>query len=80
MCLTATVNQRVVDDCFSLMMLRDPHRHSPSFSRPNLRYVVKSNESDEKAAADIASRYVKQRERETGIIYCLSKRDCESLV
>jgi bloom syndrome protein len=78
MCLTATANQRVVDDCISLMKLRQPHRHSQSFNRPNLRYVVKGKESDKKAAADIA-RYVKQRERETGIIYCLSKKDCESL-
>ena len=80
MCLTATANQDVVNDCIKIMKLNNPFRHSQSFNRENLHYFVKKKTKT--VMQDIAA-YVTKQKSQTGIIYCLSKKDteevCESL-
>lgn len=80
MTLTATANEGVIKDCIKIMQLRNPFLHSQSFNRENLHYFVKSK--DKNLIANIAE-YIKIRKSQTGIIYCLSKKDteevCESL-
>ena len=80
MCLTATANQEVVNDCIRIMQLQNPYRHSQSFNRENLHYFVKKKG---KTLMEDIAKYVTKRKNQTGIIYCLSKKDteevCESL-
>ena len=77
MCLTATANDRVLRDCIRMMKMRDPYVHSTSFNRPNLRYEVRPKGSKASLVKELAA-IVRQRRHQTGIIYCLSRRDCET--
>lgn len=46
-----------------------------SFNRPNLRYEVRAK--SKKCCADIAVLIKTHYPRASGIVYCLSKRNCE---
>jgi bloom syndrome protein len=76
MALTATANQKVVEDTITLLQMRMPFRHTQSFNRTNLHYTVikKDNSVINKIKTIIQSRM-----GQSGIIYCLSKKDTESL-
>jgi superfamily II DNA helicase RecQ len=76
MALTATANRLVVDDCKKLLHMQNEYTFSMSYNRTNLRYAVRQKTS--KIAQDIA-KIVQARRKDTGIIYCLSKRDCETV-
>eukprot|EP01038_Epipyxis_sp_PR26KG_P010649 gene10649-14301_t len=78
MCLTATANQSVVQDCIQRMGMNNPFLHTQSFNRKNLTYSVKKKESDKKLIIEIGN-YILQRKNQSGIIYCLSKRDTENV-
>lgn len=75
MALTATATSRVKTDIIQNLGIQDCIRLAQSFNRPNLRYYVlrktKSIELD--IVAFINSHY----HGKSGIIYCLSKKDCE---
>ena len=74
--LTATANKQVVDDCIRIMKLRNPFLHSQSFNRENLHYFVRPKD---KNLLDNIAAYVTERKHQTGIIYCLSKKDAEEV-
>ena len=81
MALTATANQKVVDDAISaLRMKRDCYLYRSSFNRPNLHYEVRKKDSK---ADDSICDYIVQQHKEShhcsGVIYCLSRKDCEKL-
>ena len=76
MTLTATANQEVIRDCISIMQLRNPFLHSQSFNRDNLHYFVKNKD---KNLIDNIAEYITIRKSQTGIIYCLSKKDTEDV-
>lgn len=78
MALTATANQSVVADCMRTLGMRNPFLHTQSFDRKNLRYSVKRKESDKKVIQEIGDFVLRKRDK-SGIIYCLSKKDCEQL-
>ena len=78
MCLTATANQTVVGDSISIMGMRDCYKHTMSFNRANLHYSVRKKESTDKVIKNIAQ-VVRGRQGLTGIIYCLSKNDTETV-
>lgn len=78
MALTATANKSVVNDCIQRVSMRNPFLHTQSFNRANLRYSVRKKESDKKMIEDLAD-YITQRKNQTGIVYCLSKRDTETI-
>ena len=76
MALTATANGKVVDDAIRVLGMRDPYRYVSSFNRPNLHYEVRVK--DGKTLDSIAA-YIATRPNDTGVIYCLSRKDCESV-
>ena len=81
MALTATANQKVVDDAISaLRMKRDCYLYRSSFNRPNLHYQVrkKDNKADD-SICDYIVDQCKHQQDPSGVIYCLSRKDCEKL-
>jgi hypothetical protein len=77
MALTATANEKVVDDTVRNLRMRNPYRYVSSFNRPNLRYEVRKKEGN-KTVDEIAD-FIAGRAQDSGVIYCLSKKDCEKL-
>src|SRR5881409_1819286 len=72
---TATATERVRRDIVSELRLRDPLVLVGSFDRPNLTYRVLRRGNLQRQLADILARH----EQEAGIVYCLSRREVESL-
>lgn len=76
MALTATASPKVVTDAIRALGMRNPHILKQSFNRKNLRYEVrKKDKKTEDAIAD----YVAARPNDSGVIYCLSRKNCETL-
>ena len=75
MALTATATARVREDIVEQLHLREPARFVASFNRPNLTYrvVIKS-----KAARQVLE-FLRSRPRDSGIIYCQSRKGAEAL-
>jgi ATP-dependent DNA helicase RecQ len=75
MALTATATTRVREDIVKQLHLREPSRFVASFNRPNLTYrvVMKSKPSAQVLA------FLRSRPRESGIIYCQSRKSSESV-
>jgi bloom syndrome protein len=78
MALTATANQSVVKDCIRITGLKDPFIHTQSFNRANLLYSVKLKISEKKLVQELRE-FILERRQQTGIIYCLSRKDTEEL-
>lgn len=72
--LTATATLRVREDIISLLGMREPKFFLSSFNRPNLTYEVRHK--SKKTIEDIAM-YIKNKNKQSGLIYCISKKDCE---
>ncbi|KAJ8608919.1 hypothetical protein CTAYLR_005281 [Chrysophaeum taylorii] len=79
MALTATADSRVVDDVSRVLGLRQPFSWRSSFNRPKLDYQVRHKGNKKKQVLKEVADYVRQRQNETGLIYCLSRRDCEKV-
>ena len=73
--LTATATTRVQDDIVKLLKLREPARFVASFNRPNLTYAVRPKT---KAYNEILA-FVRSHGKESGIVYCLSRKTCEMM-
>ncbi len=75
MALTATATTRVREDIVKHLQLRNPRCYVASFNRPNLNYKVmpKSDPYSQVLA------FVRARPNESGIIYCQSRKTCESV-
>ncbi|MEI6107776.1 MAG: DNA helicase RecQ [Opitutae bacterium] len=73
MALTATATSRVRTDIIKHLRLREPATFVASFNRPNLSYRVIPK--DQPLKQIIA--FVRQRESESGIIYCASRATAE---
>jgi len=80
--LTATATKRVQDDCVRQLGLRRCVRFFQSFNRTNIMYdVVSKGKSvvDDMLAA-IGERHVGRQGRvASGIVYCFSQKDCETI-
>jgi len=74
MALTATANEKVVNDAIRVLGMKDEYRYRSSFNRPNLYYSVRTK--DGKSMDEIAN-YIANRSKQSGVIYCLSRKDCE---
>jgi ATP-dependent DNA helicase RecQ len=74
MALTATATARVRTDIVGQLHLREPACYVASFNRPNLTYRVlcKSN------AYGQLSEFIGARSRESGIVYCQSRKSVET--
>ncbi|KAK7891354.1 hypothetical protein WMY93_023317 [Mugilogobius chulae] len=78
MALTATATPRVQKDILNQLNMTKPQVFTMSFNRTNLKYSVlpkKPKKVDEDCIGWIKKHYP----RDSGIIYCLSRNDCDSL-
>jgi len=76
MALTATASEKVVNDAIRALGMRGEYRYQSSFNRPNLHYEVRRKDSK---TMDIIADYIAERRNDSGVIYCLSRKDCETL-
>ncbi len=75
MALTATATERVREDIITHLKLRDAGIYIASFNRPNLTYRVFAKAK----AYDQTASFIRGRPRESGIIYCQSRKAAESV-
>ncbi|MDB6041255.1 MAG: recQ 1 [Verrucomicrobiales bacterium] len=75
MALTATATSRVRDDIINQLHLQNPASYQASFNRPNLTYRV----SPKSGAYEQALKFIESREKESGIIYCQSRKSAENV-
>ncbi len=74
--LTATATPKVQEDILKNLGIQEANTFKASFNRPNLYYEVRPKTKN--VDADI-TRFVKQNEGKSGIIYCLSRKRVEQL-
>lgn len=78
MALTATATKRVQADIVVQLKLTTNSKYFvSSFNRSNLQYVVRPKTS--KIIDDIQNLIKTEYEEESGIIYCLSRNDCDNI-
>lgn len=75
--LTATATERVRGDIADLLGLRDPAEIVTGFDRPNLRFGVERLEPKMKRRR--IAEFVASHRRESGIIYCSTRKDVDAL-
>ncbi|KAI5191344.1 bloom syndrome protein [Nematocida sp. AWRm77] len=75
--LTATATPAVQKDILSALQLSKCTVFSQSFNRPNIKYTVRPKVAN--PLPDIVSFVQTYYPEDSGIIYCLSKKDCEWL-
>lgn len=76
--LTATANLQTQTDIIKQLHLVDPELFTASFDRPNLSITVKLEVKPKQRTDEIID-FVKKHHTETGIIYCLSRNNCDNL-
>ena len=75
MALTATATGRVREDIVTHLKLREPKCYVASFNRPNLTYrVIAKNKP-----YDQLLQFLRARPKESGIVYCMSRKSTESV-
>ena len=72
---TATATEEVRNDIICTLNLNNPHIQVSSFDRPNLYFSVKRNGNKE----SFISSYITKHKNESGIIYCSTRKNVESL-
>jgi ATP-dependent DNA helicase RecQ len=75
MALTATATERVRADIVKLLRLREPSCFVASFNRPNLNYRVMAKAKPSAQVLEL----LRARPRESGIVYCQSRKGAEAL-
>ncbi len=75
MALTATADKTTQDDIVAQLSIPDADRHLASFDRPNLFLEVRPAQNRIKQIVD----FLAQRPGESGIIYCLSRKNTEKI-
>jgi ATP-dependent DNA helicase RecQ len=75
MALTATATERVRKDIVTLLKLREPSCYVASFNRPNLTYRVFAKNKPYHQVLE----FLRARPRESGIVYCQSRKSTESV-
>ncbi|XP_041081943.1 Bloom syndrome protein homolog [Polyodon spathula] len=78
MALTATANPRVQKDILNQLKMSKPQVFTMSFNRHNLKYEVLPKRP-KKVAEECIDWIRKHHPRNSGIIYCLSRKDCDTL-
>ncbi|MDB6125230.1 MAG: recQ 1 [Pedosphaera sp.] len=75
MALTATATERVREDIVKALSLREPKIYVASFNRPNLTYRVQAKSG----AYEQTLSFIRARRKESGIVYCQSRKTAESV-
>ena len=78
MALTATATPRVRIDILHQLKVKSPKWFLSSFNRSNLCYAVKEKKG-KSTLKDIAALIQQEFSRDTGIIYCFSRKECEDV-
>ena len=74
--LTATATPKVQEDILKNLGIQKANTFKASFNRPNLYYEIRPKTAN--VDTDI-TRFVKQNEGKSGIVYCLSRKRVEEL-
>ena len=74
--LTATATPKVQQDIQKNLQIADATIFKSSFNRPNLYYEVRQKTAD--VNKDLV-RFIKQMEGKSGIVYCMARKEVESL-
>jgi len=74
--LTATATPKVQEDILKSLDITDATCFKASFNRPNLYYEIRPKTKN--VDSDI-TRFIKQNEGKSGIVYCLSRKRVEEL-
>ena len=74
--LTATATPKVQQDIQKNLQITDATIFKSSFNRPNLYYEVRQKTAD--VNKDLV-RFIKQMEGKSGIVYCMARKEVESL-
>tara|TARA_B110000208_G_scaffold173734_1_gene217788 strand:- start:1321 stop:3510 length:2190 start_codon:yes stop_codon:yes gene_type:complete len=77
--LTATASKRVVQDVSKVLGLQRPVISQTSFNRINLEYSVVQKMAKKALAMDQLVEVLKPHRGTTGIVYCLSKAECQEV-
>ncbi|KAM4675919.1 recQ-like DNA helicase BLM [Discoglossus pictus] len=77
MALTATANPRVQKDVLNQLKMTRPQIFTMSFNRDNLKYEVLPKKP-KKVAQDCVEWIKKYHPNDSGIIYCLSRHECDT--
>lgn len=77
MALTATATPRVRKDILAQLNLKHCKWFLCSFNRPNLKYVVKAKKGGN--TMDDILQIIQKFRTASGIIYCLSRNDCDKM-
>lgn len=72
---TATATKEVRDDVIDILMLQEPVVLSTGFNRPNLYFSVQSPRDK----YETMKNYILQHEGESGIVYCLTRKNVEEV-
>jgi ATP-dependent DNA helicase RecQ len=75
MALTATATGRVREDIITHLKLHEPKCYVASFNRPNLTYRVIAKNKPYDQLLD----FLRGRPKESGIVYCMSRKATESV-
>lgn len=73
--LTATATMKVREDILNQLELKDARKYIASFNRENLVYYVKPKQDAFKQIVE----FLKTKPRESGIIYCYSRKNVDAL-
>ena len=71
--LTATADVRTRKEIVERLSLTDARALKSGFDRPNIRYAIANKTTAKKQLLD----FLKQRQNEAGIVYCLSRKKVE---
>ncbi len=73
--LTATADKLTRKDIVSQLKLKNPEIFIASFDRPNISLTVKPGQKKMEQMLD----FIKLKPKQAGIIYCLSRKNCENV-
>lgn len=79
MALTATATGLVQTDIKKQLGIENCEEFKGSFNRTNLFYEVRKKQTFDKTGKEIVDFIKSKYPQNTGIIYCLSKKDCNKL-
>ncbi|KAJ5646809.1 Bloom syndrome protein [Penicillium lividum] len=79
MALTATATENVKVDVMHNLKMSGCEVFLQSFNRPNLTYEVRPKKKNDELLASIAETITGSYRNQCGIIYCLSRKTCESV-
>ena len=79
MALTATATENVKVDVIHNLGIDGCEVFTRSFNRPNLYYEVRAKGKGKEDIQNIASLINDNHSKQTGIVYCLSRKNCEDM-